>query len=142
MVDQGELELVHLCDATFQLRDPITISDTPLGTRMVFEVESGTVTGERLNATVARGSASGDWTTLDQRGVATLDVRLVLTTADGAAVFSAYRGRADVFGGGPIYIAPTYDTGAEQYLWLNTVQAIGKGQLDRTTLTYRIFEAR
>jgi hypothetical protein len=134
------IELVHLCDARIQLRDPLTLPDTPLGTRMIFEVEWAEIEGERLKAT-HKGAASADWFTLDPRGVGTLDVRATIETHDGALVFTTYRGRVNL-ANGITYAAPLYDTGDERYLWLNSIQAIAKGGLDGNLLTYEIFEAR
>ncbi len=136
------IELVHLCRATLTLSGPMAIPDTPLGTRMIFGVERGELEGERLKATFKTGSAAGDWVTLDGRGIATLDVRATLETHDGALVLTSYRGRVDLANGATIYVAPLYDTGDERYLWLNSIQAVGKGHLDGTELTYEIYEVR
>jgi Protein of unknown function (DUF3237) len=136
------IELVHLCDAHFTLREPITLPDTPLGTRMIFEVERAVLEGERLKASLKERAASADWFTIDPRSVGTLDVRLTLETHDGAIVFSSYRGRCNVATGGVVYAAPLYDTGDERYLWLNSIQAIAKGNLDGSVLSYEIHEAR
>jgi hypothetical protein len=136
------LELVHLCDARITLREPVTIPDTPLGTRMIFEVENATFEGERLKGSLRQHAASADWLTLAPNGVGTLDVRATIETHDGAIVFMSYRGRVDVAGGGAVYAAPLFDTGDERYLWLGKVQAISKGHLDGNVLTYEIYEAR
>jgi hypothetical protein len=42
----------------------------------------------------------------------------------------------------PVYTAPRFETGDERYAWLNRVQAVAKGELDGTTLTYEVFEVR
>ena len=135
-----DLQLVPLGQADFVLREFVIIPETPMGTRMIAEVAQGTLEGDRLSAVMRPGSASGDWVTVDPRGVATLDVRLVWETHDGALVFSAYRGRGNV--GEAVYAAPTYDTGDERYLWLNSIQAIAKGSLDGNQLHYDIYEVR
>ena len=61
------IELVHLADARVTLREPIVIPDTPLGTRMIFEVESAEFEGERLKGT-GIGFAGADWATIDAKG--------------------------------------------------------------------------
>jgi hypothetical protein len=94
-----------------------------------------------LKGTFKSGSAAGDWVTLDARGIGTLDVRATLETHDGALILTTYRGRIDL-NGGAIYIAPLYDTGDERYLWLNSIQAVGKGSLDGIELSYEIYEVR
>jgi hypothetical protein len=135
------IELVHLCDAHIKLREAITLPDTPLGTRMIFEVANADFEGARFTAAL-KGVGSADWVTIDARGIGTLDVRLTLETHDGAIVFTTYRGRFDIAAGGTIYAAPLYDTGDERYLWLNSIQAIAKGATDGTNLEYEIYEVR
>jgi hypothetical protein len=102
-------------------------------------VASARVSGERLSGK-AHGQASGDWVTLTGT-VATLDVRATFETEDGAIVLVQYRGRTDI-AEGTIYVAPLFETGDPRYAWLNSVQAVGKGRLDGTQLTYEWYEVR
>ena len=134
------IELVHLADARFTLREPIALPDTPLGTRVIAEVASAEFDGERFKATL-KGVAAADWVTFDSRGLGTLDVRVTLETHDGAIVFTSYRGRVDL-STRRVYSAPLYDTGDERYLWLNAIQAVAKGTTDGTNLEYEIYEVR
>jgi len=69
--------------------------------------------------------------------------RLTLKTDDGAFIFVEYGGRADM-GSGLIASAPTFQTGDERYAWLNSVQALGAGQLDQSTgrLEYTMYEVK
>ena len=136
------VELVHLCDARCTLRTPIVIPDTPLGTRLIFEVEAARLEGERLRASATAGSGSADWVTLDARGVATLDVRLALETDDGAPLFASYRGRANTAAGNVVYSAPLFDTGDERYLWLNAIQVVAKGVFEGNILSYEMYEVQ
>jgi hypothetical protein len=39
-------------------------------------------------------------------------------------------------------VAPTFQTGDERYLWLNTVLCVGLGRFTKTGLGYRIYEIR
>ena len=39
-------------------------------------------------------------------------------------------------------MAPKFETSDERYAWLNAVQAVGKGQLGRGTVSYEIAEVR
>jgi hypothetical protein len=137
------IELVPLCRMTVRLRDPFVLSDCPAGTRMVFEVESGEIEGDRLRGKVA-GNANADWAVVDANLLATLDVRLLIETHDGALVFVHYGGRTDLSTGGtsPIYSAPRFDTGDERYSWINKIQCIGKGAHADGVLTYDIAEVR
>ena len=77
--------------------------------------------------------------------VGTLDVRICFETEDGAVIFAEYCGRTDVSrgpGASPIYVAPRFETGDPRYAWLNVVQAVGKGTLDGSHLSYEWYEVR
>ena len=134
------LELVPLCEIDFVLADPIVVGDGPRGTRMIFEVVSAAVTGERLKGHL-RGNAAADWLTIAGT-VGTLDVRATFETDEGAIIYSSYLGRTDLTVPGVIYVAPTFETGDERYAWLNSIQAVGKGTLDGSSLHYEWYELR
>ena len=138
------IELVPLCTATITLKDPMVLPNTPSGTRTIVEVAAAKLEGERLTATM-KGAATADWATIGPDMTCTLDVRSTFETHDGALVFSYYRGRIDLSqppGASPVYAAPLFETGDERYVWLNRIQAVSKGKLDGTTLTYEIAEVR
>ncbi len=42
----------------------------------------------------------------------------------------------------PIYTAPTFETGDERHAWLNVIQAVAKGDLRGSDLTYELYEVR
>ncbi len=135
------IELVPLGTMTFTLSEPMFMNDTPRGTRVIVEVSNGTLVGDRINAR-QRGTAAADWLTVDAQGLGTLDVRGVLETDDGALVYVTYSGRIDMGAGtGPI-TAPLFDTGDERYRWLAKIQAVAKGVIDGSTLTYEVYEVR
>ena len=50
--------------------------------------------GERLNGT-GKGNAAADWMRTGEVGIASLDVRVVVETDDGALIYITYEGRAD-----------------------------------------------
>ena len=138
------MELVPLCTFDATLGGMHMIGAGPAGARTVAEVTGGTVSGERLNGTV-KGNAAADWMLTSGDGIATLDVRVVVETDDGALIYVTYEGRADWSEGPgtkPIYMAPKFETSDERYAWLNAVQAVGKGQLGRGTVSYEIAEVR
>ena len=60
----------------------------------IAEVSGGSVIGERLNGTV-KGNAAADWMRTSKDGIASLDVRVVVETDDGALIYITYEGRAD-----------------------------------------------
>jgi hypothetical protein len=142
-----DMELVPLGTLWAQLAPPIVLQDTPMGTRMIFEVMEATFEGDRLRGR-SRGNAGADWGLAGPGGVFGLDVRFVLETDDGALVFVQYHGRCDITDGlenpGFVYSTPRFETGDARYLWLNALQAVQKGSLDPQTLeiTYKVYEVR
>jgi hypothetical protein len=142
--DAVTIELVPLCTATITLQDPMVLPNTPSGMRTIIEVGAAKLEGERLSGTM-KGAAGADWATIGPDLTCTLDVRVTFETHDGALVFVAYSGRSDLSRGpgqSPVYAAPLFETGDDRYAWLNRVQAVAKGTLDGTTLTYEIAEVR
>ena len=137
------LTLVPLATMVAELRPPRVLPNTPAGTRMIYEVVSGSISGERLNAQLV-GDSAADWLLVGPDGTGTLDVRSLVETDDGALVFLQYHGRVDLSGGAdaPLFSTPRFETGDERYSWLNKLQAVGKGSLVGTTLTYELYELR
>ena len=132
------LELVPLGTMTIELGAPVVIKGGPAGDRIIVEVASGRLEGDRIQARTV-GSANADWATVGPDGTATLDVRALLETDDGATIFSWYHGRTDFV---TMYSTPRFETDDERYRWLNGLQAVGKGSLDGTTLVYDLYELR
>ena len=138
------IELVPLCTIDITLRDEqILVGQGPAGFRVVAEVGSCTVEGDRLGGT-AKGESGADWLTIVD-GIATVDVRMTVETHDGALVLVTYTGRSDFRegpGAHPIYSAPKFETGDERYAWLNIVQAVAKGSFDGSHVRYEVAEVR
>lgn len=144
--DAMTLNLVPLCTLQIQLKPPIEVGTGPAGTRLIFEVASGTFKGDRLSGQM-EGVAAADWLIIGPEGTATLDIRATFRTDDDAVIFAQYNGRADVSNGLEppltIYVTPRFETGDERYTWLNRIQAIGKGIVDENLfLEYEWYEAR
>ena len=137
------VELVAFGTMTAVLRAPMVLDSTPAGDRWIFEVESGVIEGDRLNAKL-KGNSSADWFIIGKDGTGMLDVRVLLETDDGALVFMQYNGRVDLASGtpGPTYTAPRFETGDARYGWLNKIQLVAKGQLDGSNLVYELHEIR
>jgi len=134
------IELVPLGRMTLGLTDPIVLSNTPVGTFIVAELVSARFEGERLNGSM-KGSANADWLTISPDGTASLDVRILLETDDGALVYVQYGGRL-VLATQTAFSAPLFLTGDERYTWLNGIQTLAKGQTDGQTLVYDVHEVR
>jgi Protein of unknown function (DUF3237) len=117
--------------------DPVQSVDSAL---YIFNVRpGGWVKGPKINGTVV--APSGDWLRVMPSGVSRLDVRLTVKTDDGALIYMSYNGiikdtkesearanKGEVLTSNDHYfiIAPTIETSAKKYEWLNGVQCIGK----------------
>ncbi len=140
------IKLVPLCKAHVQLKPPIEAGTGPAGTRVVVEVQSAHVKGDRLSGEML-GAAAADWLLVGPEGTGSLDVRVTMRTDDGATIFTHYYGRMDASGGLQppltIYVAPRFETGDERYAWLNRIQAIGKGIIhEDLSIDYEWYEVR
>ena len=124
------IDLVPLCTVHVQLNPPTEVGLGPAGTRLIFEHQSANLQGDRLDAKLT-GAATADWFTVGPEGTGTLDIRATYRTHDDAIIFVQYQGRVDLTQGTDppktIYVAPRFETGDERYVWLNRIQAAGKG---------------
>jgi hypothetical protein len=129
--------LVPLFTLTAQTTVASMIPNGPTGTRVIVDASSGTFDGDRLRGTVH--GPGGDWLTVRSDGNMHLDVRLVLRTDDGADVYMAYEG---IGKGGVEHITTLvqFQTGAEQYAWLNGIVAVGRGASGDGFVTYDVYE--
>ena len=133
-------ELHEIGTITAQIGQRVEVGSGPKGSRLLVDVTSVEVEGERIRAKLAASDAA-DWLTVgDDPSVGCVDVRLTLETDDGAFVYVEYGGRADMTTG-LIATAPTFQTGDERYAWLNRIQAIGAGALGPDgKLVYTLYE--
>ena len=137
---ESSLPVEHLYKITLETGGvPVMIPAAPQGTRMLVEVTGGKFEGPKLNGTVV--APGGDWVTQRADGSIKLDVRLVLQTDDGAKILVTYNGIGTVVDGQlKARCAPLFETGDERYAWLNSIQAVGIGGVDGTTVVYDIYE--
>lgn len=136
--------------------DPMQIYPSPLGTRMVAVVRQGTARGPRLDGEVLPGG--GDWLVVGSDGVARIDVRATLRAVDGAMIHLTNTGRVRMDGdardrflaGERIRFAemhartaPLFETGSDEYAWLNHTVAIGNVvELGLDHIRYQVFAVR
>lgn len=136
---QTSLPVEHLFTITATTAAPITLQNGPRGTRLVAPVTGGTFEGSKLKGTVHE-QAGGDYVTMRADGSLHVDVRLILSTEDGAAILMTYRGIAVRDGAGlSIRTAPLFETGDDRYTWLNNVQAVATGTTARGSVTYEVY---
>ena len=130
----------------------VPIGTTAAGQRGIAPVRGGRFEGGRLRGTVSPGH---DWFITRADGALLIDVRLVLTTGDGAKIYLAYQGR--MLGNGDamarfrkgellgpddyaLQITAKFECGDERYAWLNDVLAVGVGEHALSGPIYHIFE--
>jgi len=114
------------------------LGETPVGKRIIQEIESVEFTGAHFNAEI-KGKAAADWLAIDPNGIATFDIRMLLHTSDEADVYLNYLGKADWSKGmatEPVYVTAHFETGDDRYRWLNHALVIGKGELIDGGLVY------
>ncbi len=148
--DVGEIRTEHLFDVVIDLAPRLDIG----GGRVLFGATGGSFEGPRLRGEVVPGG--GDWAFFRPTGTMALDVRLTLRTHDNALLYLTYGGRwtfppevaaelADPATRHRVDPAryyfrttPVFETGAEQYAWLNDVVCVGSGYLVEGGVAYRI----
>ncbi len=139
------VELIPLATGRVGVRPLVWIPNTPLGTRVLGELSSFDLEGDRLRAHMF-GVAAADWAVVSPDGtITTIDVRVTFETDDGALLYAAYSGRIDLSRTPVVvYSTPRFDTGDERYTWLSRLQVVGKGTFDEalTNIDYEFFEVR
>jgi len=131
----------------------LNIGKTVHGRRRIAPILGGAFEGERLNGQVLPGGA--DWVINRPDGAMAIDVRIALQSQDGALIYCSYQGvfkaAAEVmarFNRGEqlnqaefvLRTQVRFETGAEAYLWLNDLLAIGVGGQTPAGPVYTIFE--
>ncbi len=139
---------------TAHLDPPHLNEPTPYGIRKVVPVTGGTFTGERLQG-VIEPLGGHDWALVRNDGSLILDVRLTLTTDDGARILMTYHGvrngpaevldrlaRKEPVDPSEYYfrIAPRFETGSAEYAWLNNIMCIGYGERLDVGPRYTVYE--
>ena len=149
------MNLRPLLKAEITLQPPLELGDTPLGRRRIINITGGRFSGARLSGRVLPGGA--DWQVIRADGVAYLDARYTLETADGALVYVRNRG----YRHGPAEVlkrisagedvdpslyymrtAPSFETGDERYAWLNRIVCVATGARRPSAVELEVFEVK
>ena len=130
------------------------VGRTPLGERRVVPVAGGRFDGDRLRGTILPHAGS-DWLLARADGAFQQDVRLSLSTDDGALILMSYRGvrhsseevreriaRGESVPANEYYLrtAPFFETAAPRYAWMNTIVSVGVGERLPNGAIYDVFE--
>jgi hypothetical protein len=105
------------------------LGSAPHGERITFPITGGSFEGDRLRGTVLPGGA--DWALKRADGVIELDLRVTLSTDDGAIVYMTFEGiRDDAAPGAPYFrTLPRFETSEPKYSYLNKMLAVGIGEI-------------
>ena len=149
------MRLEPLLRAEITLAAPQELGDAPHGRRRIIAITGGSFRGERLSGRVLPGGA--DWQVIRADGVAELDARYTLETADRALIYVrnfGYRhGPPDVIrrlaAGEPVDPAlyymrttPRFETGAARYSWLNALICVATGARRAASVELEVFAVR
>ena len=147
------LRLEPMFRATITLAPPQALGDAPLGRRRIIPITGGSIAGARLKGRVLPGGA--DWQVVRTDGVADLDARYTVETADGALIYVRNRGlrhgppevlaqlaRGEDVDPGLYYMRtqPWFETGDARYAWLNRTICVGSGARRRDRVELEFFE--
>jgi hypothetical protein len=147
------ISLQPLLQARITLAPPRELGETSLGRRRIIEITGGSFSGPRLSGRVLPGGA--DWQVIRADGVADLDARYTLETADGALVYVENRGyrhgprgvierlaRGEDVDPALYYMrtTPRFETGDSRYAWLNRIVCVGSGARRAAAVELEFFE--
>jgi hypothetical protein len=131
------------------------VGETALGLRRIIPILGGHCAGPLLSAEVLPGGA--DWQLIRRDGVAEIEARYALRTADGALVSVLNRGLrhgpADVMArlaageavDPSLYYfrtAPRFETASERHAWLTRTIFVGVGRRDPDLVHIEVFALR
>jgi hypothetical protein len=117
------------------------------GLRIDWLIDEGRFVGPEIEGVVLPGAA--DFMRVRRDGVAIVEVRACLETAQGARIFAAYAGTLDLGPDGyqralrgefatlpPLVVTPTFETADARLRWLNRIRCVGVGRVDTRALSY------
>jgi hypothetical protein len=136
--------------------DPVRdLGETPLGRRRIIGITGGRFAGPRLAGRVLPGGA--DWQLIRPDGVACLDARYTLETADGALIYVNNKGyrhgpteiieklaRGEEVDPALYYMraTPWFETSAPDYVWLNRTVCVATGARRAAAVELEFYEVK
>lgn len=149
------IELEHLMKVNVTLDPARDLGDAPLGRRRIIGITGGSFAGPRLSGRVLPGGA--DWQLIRADGVAYLDARYTLQTADGALVYVNNKGyrhgppevierlaRGEEVDPALYYMraTPWFETSAPAYAWLNRSICVATGARRAAAVELDFYEVK
>ncbi len=149
------IETEFLCKVEVTLEPIRDLGETPLGRRRIIGITGGTFKGARLAGKILPGGA--DWQLIRSDGVAYLDARYTLETADGALIYVNNKGyrhgpkdviermaRGEDVDPALYYMraTPWFETSAPAYGWLNRTICVATGARRPAGVELDFFEVK
>lgn len=149
------IDLQLLLQARITLAPPRELGETPRGRRRIIEITGGSFCGPQLSGRVLPGGA--DWQIVRSDGVAYLDARYTLETADGALIYVENRGyrhgprevierlaRGEDIDPALYYMrtTPWFETADARYAWLNRMICVATGARRTDAVELEFFEVK
>lgn len=134
------IALTHATDLVVELSPPHEMGECPTGTRRIIPIVGGSASGPLLSGRILPIGA--DWQTVLAGGIADLDARYAIETADGAVIEVISQGirhastevHARIAGGEQVDPSQYYmrtairlETGHAAYDWVNRALFIARG---------------
>jgi hypothetical protein len=144
-----------LCRIEVTLEPVRDLGETPLGRRRIIGITGGKFAGPRLAGRILPGGA--DWQVIRGDGVAYLDARYTLETADGALIYVNNKGyrhgpkevierlaRGEEVDPALYYMraTPWFETAAPAYAWLNRAICVATGARRAAAVELDFYEVK
>jgi hypothetical protein len=136
----------------------IPIGAGPRGNRTVLPNVGGTITSPRLSGMLSRGqecpwrnlgtncitiaelvSPGADWSLIDTHGTFTVDARQQWRTPEGDFIYVQSSGLANLTAN-TVLSKMLFETGSDQYWWLNDIFFVAQGELDGSDLNFNLWQ--
>jgi hypothetical protein len=145
--------LRFLYTSIIETESPLLIGDSPHGERRIINIMGGAFSGPRLSGRVLSGGA--DWQIIRRDSVVEVEARYTLETHDGALIYvrnwGLRRGPREVMkrlaSGEEVdpseyyfRTTPIFETGAQQYGWLNGIVAVAAGERRAKEVIITVYE--
>jgi hypothetical protein len=146
-------ELRFAFELQAEIGAPLDFGETQNGHRRVIPITGGRVEGPRLKGRILPGGA--DWQILRPDGAAELDARYTIQSDQGALIYVVNRGvrhgppqvlerlnRGEPVEPGSYYFrsVATFETGAEECVWLTRAIILGTGERYPDKVVLRFWE--
>lgn len=147
------IALEHACDLVVELSRPHEMGGCASGTRRIIPIVGGSASGPRISGRILNVGA--DWQTVSTNGVAELDARYAIETADGAVIEVVSRGirhasaevAARIAAGENVPTSEYYmrtairlDSGHPDHAWVNSSLFIATGGKVGSTVRLSVYQ--